>query len=133
PDIPWILLSNTDQPLSREALSSAYQPGSALLQRLYAMGIDSYQLIPHLARLQGNSRETFEGATGRLYLDELKQLHRRLVWAQIDQGIPKILGYTDPNDLYMESDILDDAAPQVETPDDQPGIPTETIPVKDQG
>ncbi len=61
--------------------------------RLIAMGIDSYQLLGHLARLQSSEIEALDGKTGQLYMDRLNNIHRQLVWAQIKNSIPSVIGF----------------------------------------
>ena len=70
-------------------------------QRLYAMGVDSFNLLPHLERLKTSPWETLDGQTGNLYLDNINQVHRRLLWAQIRKGVPRVLGYAP----RIESDL----------------------------
>jgi len=93
PDIPWLLASEKGHRLSQDALAAAFPNAKRIYQRLYAMGIDSFNLLPHLERLKISPWETLDGQTGNLYLDEINQVHRRLVWAQIRKGIPDVLGY----------------------------------------
>jgi len=93
PDIPWLLASEKGHRLSQDALATAFPNATRIYQRLYAMGIDSFNLLPHLGRLKISPWETLDGQTGNLYLDEINQVHRRLVWAQIRKGIPDVLGY----------------------------------------
>jgi outer membrane PBP1 activator LpoA protein len=59
--------------------------------RLYALGIDSFNVIPELNRLRRNEFSSFQGETGLLYLDVNDRLLRRLVWAQFVAGKPKVL------------------------------------------
>jgi outer membrane PBP1 activator LpoA protein len=50
--------------------------------RLYAMGIDAYNIVPYLGRL-GNSPTTgYPGESGRIYIDAERRLHRQLMWAR---------------------------------------------------
>lgn len=93
PDMPWLLASDPEHPLSREELTENLSGLSQRYWRLYAMGIDSFNLLPHLARLQSSPWETLDGQTGNLYLDQINRVHRRLVWAQMENGKPKVLGY----------------------------------------
>lgn len=93
PDIPWLLMDQEDSPLSRQRLEAVLPESRNNYQRLYAMGIDSYLLLPHLARLQSSPREMLEGKTGNLYLDGKNHVHRQLVWAQMEKGIPRVTGY----------------------------------------
>lgn len=93
PDIPWLLMNEGDSPLARDNLARILPDSQGTYRRLYAMGIDSFRLLPHLGRLQSSPRETIDGKTGNLYLDSIRQIHRQLVWAEMDRGIPKAIGY----------------------------------------
>jgi outer membrane PBP1 activator LpoA protein len=93
PDIPWLLAEEGDEPLSQRSLTRAIGKPDERYWRLYAMGIDSFHLLPHLARLQTSPRETLDGKTGSLYLDRVNQVHRQLVWAEIRKGVPSVIGY----------------------------------------
>jgi outer membrane PBP1 activator LpoA protein len=92
-DIPWLLINGDDDPLSRERLARLLPDSQIRYQRLYAMGIDSYQLLPHLARLQNSASEMVAGKTGNLYLDRINHIHRQLVWAKIRDGMVEMIGY----------------------------------------
>ncbi len=93
-DIPWLLIREDDDPLSRERLARLLPDSQVRYQRLYAMGIDSYQLLPHLARLQNSPGEMMAGKTGNLYLDRINHVHRQLIWAKINNGVPRLTGFT---------------------------------------
>lgn len=92
PDMPWILSTDTADALSRERLAQTLPAAGGDYGPLYAMGIDAYRLLPHLARLQSSPLESLDGYTGNLYADQNNRLHRQLVWAEIDVE-PKVLGY----------------------------------------
>jgi len=93
PDMPWLLVEDDLDPLSRNRLREVLPAAGGPYGRLYAMGMDAYGLLPHLARLQTSDQETLDGHTGNLYLDELNQVHRQLVWVRLDET-PRILGYS---------------------------------------
>ncbi len=93
PDIPWLLASEGEQPLSRSLIEPTLAKKSSSYGRLYAMGIDSYRMMPHLSRLRSSSRETLDGKTGILYIGRNNLVHRQLVWAKMKKGIPEIIGY----------------------------------------
>lgn len=95
PIIPWLVAADdeTDQ-LSLQQLLRTFPHTSANYFPLLAMGIDSFQLIPHLARLQANSRELFEGKTGNIYMDRSNFLRRQLLWAEMVGGVPKVIGFS---------------------------------------
>ena len=93
PDIPWILAEEGDQPLSLARFKKLMNLNKSNSLRLIAMGIDSYQLLGHLARLQSSEIEALDGKTGQLYMDRLNNVHRQLVWAQIKNSIPSVIGF----------------------------------------
>ncbi len=59
--------------------------------RLHAMGYDSYNLIASLYAGRSGPMEELDGATGRLFLDQHGRVHRRLAWAQFQNGEPVVL------------------------------------------
>ena len=93
PDIPWVLEEDETGPLSRLHLSRELSTFQNRYARFYAMGIDSYTLLPQLERLQQSTGETLNGMTGTLYLDNPNQIHRQLVWAEMRNGKSRIIGY----------------------------------------
>ena len=93
PDIPWLLVDDEQASLSRRQLAAILPESQGRYRRLYAMGIDSYNLLPHLARLRSNPAESLDGKTGILYLNGINQFHRQLVWAQMQNGLPHVIGY----------------------------------------
>ena len=93
PDIPWLVLNEGKQPLSRELIQETLAAKKPNYGRLYAMGIDSYKMLPHLSRLKSSPRETLDGKTGILSLERGNQIHRQLVWAKMKDGVPEVVGY----------------------------------------
>jgi outer membrane PBP1 activator LpoA protein len=93
PDVPWLIINEGTQPLSRELIQETLNKKSSSYGRLYAMGIDSYKMLPHLSRLRSSSRETLDGKTGILSLERDNQIHRQLVWAKMTKGTPEVIGY----------------------------------------
>ena len=93
PDIPWVLEEDETGPLSRQRLSKELTNFQNRYARFYAMGIDSYTLLPQLQRLKISPNETVNGMTGTLYLDKPNLIHRQLVWAKMRNGKSRIIGY----------------------------------------
>ena len=91
-DMPWILGTDSGNGKLRRTIKQqfAIAPDSQL-NRLYALGVDAYNLIPALASLQSQSYERFDGETGTLMMDESGRLHRRLSWAIFESGVPRLL------------------------------------------
>ncbi|MEJ2214266.1 MAG: penicillin-binding protein activator, partial [Gammaproteobacteria bacterium] len=93
PDIPWLLADEGSESLSLSAYNNIMGITQSGAYRLVAMGIDSYQLLAHLARLQNSPDEALDGKTGQLYMDRLNNIHRQLVWAEMKNSIPRVTGY----------------------------------------
>jgi outer membrane PBP1 activator LpoA protein len=93
PDMPWLVADESQGPLGRATFAAAI-PASAQspLRRLYPMGIDSLDLVPHLERLR-TPGQSFDGQTGNLTLDSQRRLHRRLVWIELGGRGMRVLGY----------------------------------------
>lgn len=92
-DMPWIL--NPQGELKQ--VHNRYWPQQNYT-RFFAMGVDAYNLIPYLTRLQEKPYERFSGQTGNLYLDSFNRIHRELLWAQFDKGVPRLI---DINDMHL--------------------------------
>jgi hypothetical protein len=111
-DIPWLLSDSTGEADSRDAIVRHLPKSASAYARLYAMGMDALRLVPHLKRLQSSRYESLDGSTGNLYMDEINQLHRQLVWVQLDEQA-KILGYAPRLDLQGGIDASSPPAPVV--------------------
>ncbi len=74
-DMPW-LLNNNGQ-------STQNYNGTQL--RLYAFGMDAYQLTQQLNKLGTTANDGVPGATGQLYVND-QRIHRQLQWAQFQNG-----------------------------------------------
>ncbi|VAW61093.1 LppC putative lipoprotein [hydrothermal vent metagenome] len=86
-DMPWIL--NPPNKFKQSLLD--YWPEQQQYTRLFALGVDAYNVIPFLGRLQGKAYDRFSGQTGNLYLDPLNRVHRELLWAQFNKGKPELV------------------------------------------
>jgi outer membrane PBP1 activator LpoA protein len=131
PDMPWLLIEDPQDPLARQRLRELLPAAGGPYGRLYAMGMDAYQLLPHLARLQSSTFETLDGYTGHLYVDGLNQVHRQLVWVKLGAE-PEVLGYSPRLDAVTATDAdaatsavgpTAGAAPVVEVPTSGSTVP----------
>ena len=97
-DLPWVLEPNeTLRPLLRQlfpALAERYD-------RLFALGVDSYQLASRLPLLEEVSDAWISGHTGRLTMDEQGALEREQLWARFESGVPVIM--TPPEDAPRDA------------------------------
>jgi len=117
PDIPWLLADEGEESLSLNSFKRLTRQQRSDTFRLVAMGIDSYQLPGHLARLQNSELEALDGKTGQLFMDQLNNLHRQLIWAQMKNSTPQVIGYAPRLTSVMqqmESDIVIGEQPESE-------------------
>ncbi len=117
PDIPWLLADEGEETLSLGSFKRLTRQQRSSTFRLVAMGIDSYQLPGHLARLQNSELEALDGKTGQLYMDQLNNLHRQLIWAQMKNSTPQVIGYAPRLTSampQMESDMTIEETPESE-------------------
>ena len=59
--------------------------------RLYALGVDAYDIIPQLGKLILLPDFGISGATGMLYLYPNQHIYRKLLWAKIMEGSAHLL------------------------------------------
>ncbi|MEQ1636399.1 MAG: penicillin-binding protein activator [Methylococcales bacterium] len=88
-DIPWLLNASYQGALSQEALRPTWQQFPEIYLRLIAMGIDAYNLIPHLSQLKA---VPYSGATGKLSLTDENRVQRQLVCAKFNHTRPELIG-----------------------------------------
>lgn len=86
-DMPWIL--NAPDKFKKSLID--HWPEQQRYTRFFALGVDAYNMIPFLGRLQGKTYERFSGQTGNLYLDPFNRIHRELLWAQFNRGKPVLI------------------------------------------
>jgi len=90
-DIPWVLYTPNNAPPLQKAINRLWPEESDQYTRLFAMGIDAFNLIPHLNHLKTYSYERYNGETGILSLNEYRRIFRQLSWARFRNGIPRPL------------------------------------------
>ena len=84
-DAPWLFDATLGLPKHSEivqALDSARGAGG----RLFAMGMDAYDLLPYMDWLAQHPESYLPGATGQLAEDRLGRVQRLLTWARFDNG-----------------------------------------------
>ncbi len=90
-DMPWMLVSNGRISELRRVLQANWPYVRSQLDRLFALGMDSYAIIPHLNRISSENAVRFSGVTSGLSLGRDGRLHRQLLWARFRRGSPKLL------------------------------------------
>ena len=87
-DMPWVLSESTTHRNLRSTLDPYISKAGNRLQRLYALGIDAYNIIAALNTLKRYPYERFDGETGSLNLDAKQRIHRQLTWVKFRSGRP---------------------------------------------
>lgn len=83
-DAPWVL--NNSDPLKIELTANLRQVQGPL-QRLRAMGVDSYRLYPALIQLSSGELDQVQGTTGSLTMNPNRRIRRELDVAKFINGI----------------------------------------------
>lgn len=90
-DMPWILVGDGRIESLRNTLQRNWPYAHSQLDRLYALGIDAYAIIPQLNRISTESAVHFSGVTSGLSLGRGNRLQRQLLWARFRKGVPQLL------------------------------------------
>ena len=93
-DMPWVLTESTSHHGLRSDIEALITNAGNRLQRLYALGIDAFNIIPAINTLSHYSYERFDGETGSLSLDEYRRIKRQLTWVTFRSGRPSLIGET---------------------------------------
>ncbi len=101
-DLPWTL--TTDNAL-KQVFNTTWKDHRAYT-RLFALGIDAYNIVHNLQFLQTHDYARFSGQTGSISIDENQRLHRELLWARFKNGKPVYLDLTIPP---PDNPVADDA------------------------
>lgn len=91
PDMPWMLVGDGRVDELRKSLQPNWPYAHTGLDRLFALGVDAYAVIPHLNRLSSENAVRFGGVTSGLSLGRGGRLHRQLLWAQFRKGVPVLV------------------------------------------
>ncbi len=94
--IPWLISPDTNLSPSlleiRHRIQSLWAPTFNKTPKLFALGVDAYELIPKLNQLNFFPNLGIHGATGQLYLSTNHSIYRELLWAEIENEVVVPLG-----------------------------------------
>lgn len=89
-DMPWTLDAPSSLQDLRRSNAKEFEKHRGELQRLVALGVDAYRLVPLLPMLQSHPFEHYRGETGKLSVTDNGRIERQLLWAQFTRGIPRL-------------------------------------------
>ena len=90
-DMPWVLSETTSHHGLRNEIEQLISKAGNKHQRLYAMGVDAFNIIAALNTLKTYPYERYQGETGSLSLDEKQRVKRQLSWVHFRNGRPMLL------------------------------------------
>lgn len=89
-EMPWLVEDSSTIAKEHKQMQTLLPNAQAQTIRLYAFGMDAYQLAVKLYHTGSIANTSIDGVTGQLYLAEPQQrIYRRLKWAQFRNGVPK--------------------------------------------
>ena len=87
-DMPWILDSERQLSIIQVVLNRNWSQEKSKYRRLYALGVDAYNLIPDINRLTQEENSVMLGETGNLTIDSTNIVRRNLRKARFVEGKP---------------------------------------------
>ena len=90
-DFPWVIDPADNGSPIHKIVDMNWSANTSKYNRMYALGVDAFQLIPNLDRLSAQPSITYAGETGDLYLTEDGLIKRKLLWARFVDGKPQLL------------------------------------------
>lgn len=85
-EMPWLLASSQQNTALLEQTRQLWPDRSDSLQRIFAMGYDSYQLVDKLPAMKANSYVRHYGQIGILKLNTQNILTRSLIWGRYSRN-----------------------------------------------
>ena len=90
PDIPLLLSDAQEIQVNKRKLLNVWPDSSTgIAARLFALGYDSYHIVPDLSKLRHFPNYQIAGYSGNLSVNEQGHVLRKLPWAQFSKGIAK--------------------------------------------
>ncbi len=90
-DMPWIFTNGAGTPYPWRNFVELWPATAESYKRLYALGIDAFNLSGRVQYLRRYQQEHINGMSGNLYMDERGRIHRQLLWGQFRRGMPRLI------------------------------------------
>ena len=87
-DMPWIVSQEEKMQVLRDRMSPEQSQKLGMLDRLFAMGLDAYQLIKYIPFMQNNPNFLYQGVTGKLSINKSGRVLRREEWFLMQDAKP---------------------------------------------
>ena len=89
-DMPWLIENSDSMELKKRKLESTHETPSNL-ERIFAMGIDVYNLISRVTILRDVPEARHHGVTSVLRMDSQRRILRDPAWAEFLDGEPNLI------------------------------------------
>ncbi len=96
-DMPWMLSRQGVVAATRQDLQDSNKKSPNRDNRLYALGIDAYRILPHLSYLRLQPDRVFNGISATMRMDKNRRLQRYPLWAVFIDGQAVV----DPADITL--------------------------------
>lgn len=90
-DAPWLFNAQPGLP-NRDEIAARLPAARGGAARLFAFGMDAWNLVPYLEWLRAHPGSYVPGASGQLTADQFGRVRRVLIWAQFQNGLARPLG-----------------------------------------
>jgi hypothetical protein len=107
-DAPWLFDAQPGLP-SRDDIAAQLPSANGGAARLFAFGMDAWNLVPYLDWLRTHPGSYMPGASGQLTADQFGRIRRVLIWAKFQDGIARPLSGS------LQTDDVPSSAPPADT------------------
>ncbi|WP_426690120.1 penicillin-binding protein activator [Rhodanobacter ginsengiterrae] len=90
-DAPWLFDAQPGLP-SRDDIAARLPAARGGAARLFAFGMDAWNLVPYIEWMRAHPGSYLPGASGQLAADQFGRVRRVLIWARFQDGLARPLG-----------------------------------------
>ncbi len=90
-DMPWVLPQPRPLVKLKNTIEALWPSNGQGYARFYALGVDAFNIIPHMNQLISIRTSSHDGETGQLYIDDANRIYRRISWVKFARGVPVAL------------------------------------------
>ena len=116
-DAPWLFDAQPGLP-NHDDIATRLPAARGGAARLFAFGMDAWNLAPYLDWLRAHPGSYVPGASGQLTADQFGRVRRVLIWAQFQNGLARPLGGS------LQTDDMPSGAPPAGQPPASGDAPT---------
>jgi outer membrane PBP1 activator LpoA protein len=120
-DAPWLFDAQPGLP-GHDTIAAQLPAARGTSARLFAFGMDAWNLVPYFDWLRDHPGSYLPGASGQLAADQFGRVRRVLVWARFQDGLARPLSGS------LQMDDVPSAAPPVDETVPAASSSTEPLP-----